>query len=295
MCTIKLCIYLSFGFSFCSLSCVKANIVLVCALFPFFPVSSRNSDGNGNPETTNDRSMPMDQPLVTVDHLVQASFVSGDGSNLEWVTWNNSLPNDAVSIYNDEFHRIDYVCKYKCEAGFYTPSMGSYCHYPNARKVSSGSPFEILVNKNNFEILEWKDGSSGSVPQNSVRTCSKGNIYVGKDKYGLGKVSTKEKHFYLPWKSKVYSYRSYQVLTTDDDIISQQVYDVRYITDESKIFQYPPETMRKTSVSNNECRSVVKTDSLSKTYQVEHKWDISVSVQSGIEMTFSRHPIHRLR
>uniref|UniRef100_A0A8C2XAA8 Natterin-4 n=2 Tax=Cyclopterus lumpus TaxID=8103 RepID=A0A8C2XAA8_CYCLU len=274
-------IYLSFGFSFCSFSGIKAIFVLV------FPVSSRNSDVKGDPEAAADRSMPTDGPPVPVAKLrlkrqVQSSFMSG--SELEWVTWNNSLPNDAVSIYNDKFDRNDYVCKYKCEAGFYTPSMGSYCQYLNE---SSGSPFEILVNKNNFEILEWKEGSSGSVPQNSVRTCSKGNIYVGKNKYGLGKVATKEKHFYLPWKGSVYSYSSYQVLTTNNDIINQQVYDVRYITDESQIFPYPPETVRKTSVSNYECRLLVKTDSLSKTYRVRHKWDISVSLKVGIEMTFT--------
>ncbi|XP_054467674.1 natterin-4-like [Anoplopoma fimbria] len=227
----------------------------------------------------------MADELLQKRPVQSSSYVSGDGSNLEWVTWNNSLPNDAVSIYNHYFYRVDYVCKYMCEAGFYTPSMGSYCHYPNGGRVSAGSPFEILVNKNNFEILEWKWDLYGSVPQNSVRTCSKGNIYVGMDKYGLGKVATREKHFYLPWKSSVYRYHSYQVLTVDKDITSQQVYDVRYITDESKIFHYPPEIMRKTSVSNYECRSVVKTDTLSKTDQVEHRWDISVSVTVGVQTT----------
>ncbi|XP_075935009.1 natterin-3-like [Anarhichas minor] len=260
-----------------------------------------NLDVNGTPEMLPDHIIVTDQSsLVSADgsnlasSLVSAdgsnlasSFLSGSGSNLEWVTWNNSLPDNAVSIYVDYFERIDYVCKYKCEAGFYTPSMGSYCHYANAKKVDAGSPFEILVNKNNFEILEWKEGSQGSVPQSSVTTCSRGNIYVGKNQHGLGQVVTEEKHLYISWKSSLFSYSSYQVLTTSEAIISQQVYNVRYITDESKFIQYPPEVMRKTSVSNYECRSVVKTDSLSKTYQVEHRWDNSDSIKAGVEMTFT--------
>ncbi|XP_068559809.1 natterin-3-like [Cebidichthys violaceus] len=258
-------------------------------------VSFINSNVNGIPEITESRSLLPHRPLLTVQSSfvsgsgsnLASSFVSADGSNLEWVTWNNSLPDYAVSIYNDYFYRIDYVCKYMCEAGFYTPSMGSYCHYANAKKVSSGSPFEILVNKDNFEILEWKDGSYGSMPQSSVRTCSSGNIYVGKNKYGLGQVVTGENNFYLPWKSSVYSYSSYQVLTTNEDIISQQVYNVRYIIDESKIIHYPPEIMRITSVRNDDCLSVVKTDSLSKTYQTEHRWDKRVSIKAGVEMTFT--------
>ncbi|XP_031726392.1 natterin-3-like [Anarrhichthys ocellatus] len=259
-------------------------------------VSFMKSDINGTPEITESRLLLPDRPLLTVAKLMQkrqvqsssfvsadgsnlaSSFLSGSGSNLEWVTWNNSLPDHAVSIYVDYFDRIDYVCKYKCEAGFYTPSMGSYCNYANAKKVDAGSP---------FEILEWKEGSQGSVPQSSVTTCSRGNIYVGKNQHGLGQVVTEEKHFYLSWKNSLFSYSSYQVLTTSEAIISQQVYNVRYITDESKFIQYPPEVMRKTSVSNYECRSVVKTDSLSKTYQVEHRWDNSDSIKAGVEMTLT--------
>ncbi len=253
-----------------------------------------NSDLNSSAEITADRLMLMDQPLLTVAKLRQkrqlqsSSIMPSDiGSNLEWVTWNNSLPNNSVSIYNGYVDRIDYVCRYKCEAGFYTPSNGPCCHYPNAKKSYCGSPFEILVNKDNFEILEWKEDSHGSVPQNSVRTCPGEDIYVGKNKYGLGKVATQDKAFYLPWKGSEYWYHSYQVLTINDNIISQQIYNVKYNTDESKILKYPPEIIQKTTISNYECRSVVKTDTLSKTYQDEHTWDITFSVTVGVTMTFT--------
>uniref|UniRef100_A0A3Q3FGS8 Uncharacterized protein n=1 Tax=Labrus bergylta TaxID=56723 RepID=A0A3Q3FGS8_9LABR len=193
---------------------------------------------------------------------------NGD-SFLEWVTWNNSLPNNSVSIYNYYVGRTDYVCKYNRHAGFYSPSKGTYCHYANAKKEYTGFPFEVLVNKDNFEILEWKCGSRGSVPKNSVRTCPGENMYVGKNKYGLGKV-IQNKAFYLPWKGYEYSYNDYQVLTISENIVRQQIDNVRYITHGSEMIKYPTEIMRVSTIKNLECHPVLRTDTLSKTYQVSN-------------------------
>ncbi|XP_053180852.1 natterin-4-like [Scomber japonicus] len=207
------------------------------------------------------------------------------GTVLEWVTWNNFLPNNSVSIDNRYVDRIDYVCKYKCNAGFYNPDMGPYCYYPSAGNTYSGSPFEVLVNKDNFEILEWKDDSYGSVPNNSVRICPGQDVYVGKDEYGLGEVITQDKYFYLPWKSTVYKYRDYQVLSINKNVVSQRIYDVKYNTNNSKIFNCPPETVQETSINNYECHPVVKTDTHPKTIEVEHRWDIGFSIEVGVETT----------
>lgn len=111
--------------------------------------------------------MTTDQPLLSVYtlrqkmHVQSSSIKSDDGSNLEWVTWNNILPNDAVSIVNNYAgNRIDYVCKYGCNSGYYTPSRGSYCFYRGTKTTD----FELLVNKDNFDILERVDDSYGHVP-----------------------------------------------------------------------------------------------------------------------------------
>ncbi|XP_070689433.1 natterin-3-like [Pempheris klunzingeri] len=252
-------------------------------------VSFTTSDLKGSPELTANRSTLTDLPPLTVAKSRQrrqvrsSSFVSDDGSNLEWVTWNNSLPKDAVSLYNSYTDRTDYVCKYMCEAGFYSPSKGPYCHYANSKKAYPGTPFEILVNKDIFEILEWKEDSYGSVPQDSVRTCAGVQVYVGKNKYGLGKVATQDEAFYLPWEDYQYYYRYYQVLTTNKNIMSQQIYDVLYNTNESKILKYPPEIMHETAISNYECHPVVKKDTLSRSYQVERRWDTTYSTKAGVK------------
>ncbi|XP_036955492.1 natterin-3-like isoform X2 [Acanthopagrus latus] len=159
---------------------------------------------------------------------------------------------------------------------------GSFIDRPFQTDETLSQRRQILVNKDNFEILEWKDGSYGSVPKNSVQTCPGEDIYVGQNKYGLGKVSTQDKCFYLPWKGSEYWYRDYQVLTINENIVSQKIYDVKYITDESKTFQYPPEIMRKTVISNNECSPVTKTDTLTQSYEEHQKWDISFSISVGV-------------
>lgn len=212
---------------------------------------------------------------------------SVDNGKLKWQTWNGFLPDRSVSIYNNYVERIDYICKYKCNSGFYNPNAGSYCHYPYGDKEYRVSQFEILVNDDNFEMVGWKEGSYGSVPPNSVRTCSSDEIYVGKNKYGLGKVHPKHTAFFLPWKGKEYWYKSYEVLTIDRDIKSEHISNVNYKINEAKILKYPPETMRISSITNSECNTVLKTVTLSKTSRVDKRWDVGSSFMFGLKKTFT--------
>ncbi|KAM6943780.1 natterin-3-like isoform 1-T1 [Lycodopsis pacificus] len=209
-------------------------------------------------------------------------------TNLEWQIFNRSLPKGAISIHNQYVGRVDYVCQFLCNAGFYSPGIDPYCHYSYKGKEYNSFlwPFQILVNKDNFEIMEWKDGSYGSVPQNSVSTCSKG-VYVGMDEYGLGKVDVKDKVFYLPWEGSEYWYNTYQVLTFSKDIYSEHLSDVKYTMDGVKPIEYPPETMRKSSVTNYQCQTVTATATISKTYQVEQRWDTSFSITVGVQTSIT--------
>ncbi|XP_056148383.1 natterin-3-like [Lampris incognitus] len=211
-----------------------------------------------------------------------SSFMFGDNINLQWLTWNGSLPNGAVAIYNGYTERTDYVCKYQCESGFYNPSLGTYCRYPYGDREYYAPEFEILANKDNFEFVEWIEDSYGSVPKYSVRTCPHVGIYVGKNKYGLGKVVPQFKAFFLPWEGDEYWYKTYQVLTINRDAYSQHISDVKYFIDEVKIFQYPPETMRISGVTNNECQPIVQTVTISKTTAVESTWNIGRSTMLGV-------------
>ncbi|XP_026198844.1 natterin-4-like [Anabas testudineus] len=229
-------------------------------------------------------------PLISLENKEKRSLsppVKIGNTNLEWQTWTGSLPDGAVSIYNDNTERTDYVCKYRCDAGFYTPEKGPNCFYSHKQKEHPASKFEILVNKENFEFLEWEDDCHGSVPQNSVKTCS-GIItaYVEKNKYGLGKVDQKQRVFLLPWK-KEHKDMCYQVLTYDTEISSEQISDVKYKINDAKINRYPLETMSKSTITNNECSEVKKTVTLSKTSEVAQSWDINFSITGGVKTSIS--------
>ncbi|XP_023199097.1 natterin-3-like [Xiphophorus maculatus] len=210
----------------------------------------------------------------------------GNTGKLQWKEWKGSPPNGSVSIQNSYAKRIDYICKVGCHSGFYNPSKGSYCHYPNKKEEHRSSSFQVLVNEDNFEILQWKEGSYGSVPQNAIRTCSSEEIYVGKNKYGLGKVDPKDKCFYLPWEGSEYWYRYYEVLThmkAEDNLIS----DVKYHTNQAKILKEPPKTLQSSTTTNQDLNPVTKTVSLTKTTTDERRWDISSSITAGVTTSIS--------
>lgn len=202
-------------------------------------------------------------------------------TNLKWVTWNGSLPNGAVAIFNGYTERTDYVCKVNCEAGFYTPSKGNFCQYPYADKEYASSKFEVLVNVDHFEFIEWIEDSYGSVPQYAIKTCPNSDIYVGKNKYGLGKVVAQHEAFFLPWEGEEYWYKNYHVLAINTDSYSQHISHVEYGIDQMELFHHPPEALQMAKVTNLECRNVEKTVKLEKTSTVEKTWDIGRETRNG--------------
>ncbi|AWP07706.1 putative natterin-3-like [Scophthalmus maximus] len=210
-----------------------------------------------------------------------SSPIFGEHVNLKWVQWNGSLPDGAVAIFNGYTERTDYVCKVNCEAGFHTPSKGGFCQYPYADKEYTSSRFEVLVNVDHFEFLQWVEDSYGSVPKYSVKTCPKSDIYVGKNKYGLGKVVTQHEAFFLPWEGDEYWYKSYQVLAINRDSYSQHISHVEYAIDQMELFHHPPEALKLAKVTNLECRNVEKTVVLEKTSTVEKTWDIGRETRNG--------------
>ncbi|XP_070819677.1 natterin-3-like [Chaetodon trifascialis] len=208
-------------------------------------------------------------------------------TNLKWITWTGSLPNGAVAIFNGYTERTDYVCKVNCESGFYTPSKGNFCLYPYGENEYASSKFEVLVNVDHFEFLEWVEESHGSVPHFAVKTCPNSDIYVGKNKYGLGKVVTQHEAFFLPWEGDEYWYKSYHVLAVNTESYSQHISHVEYGIDQMKLFHHPPEALQLAKVTNLECRNVEKTVKLEKTSTVEKNWDIGRQTRNGSVSTMT--------
>ncbi|XP_056232502.1 natterin-3-like [Seriola aureovittata] len=274
---------------------MKLPVLLLLALPALSSADSCVCEKNTEPVQVLDPSLADRVPEITGLPSVAAignisspftSFMFNQ-NKLEWQTFGSSPADGSISIYNGYVGRIDYVCKYGCEAGFYNPNMGPYCHYPYAGKEYRGSPFEILVNKDNFEFMEWKDGSYGSVPQNSVKTCADSDKYVGKNKFGLGKVHVRNEAFFLPWQGSEYWYKYYQVLTFNKEITSEDISDVKYKTDGVNIIKYPPESMQKSAITNRACQPVTETATLSKTNQEEQRWDTSFSLTLGVKTSIT--------
>lgn len=217
----------------------------------------------------------------------QSPPMFGEHTNLKWVAWDGSLPNGAVAIFNGYTERTDYVCKVNCEAGFYTPSKGGFCQYPYADREYRSSKFEVLVNVDHFEFLQWVEDSYGSVPNYAVKTCPNSDIYVGKNKYGLGKVVTQHEAFFLPWEGDEYWYKSYQVLAINRDSYSQHISHVEYAIDQMELFHHPPEALQFARVTNLECRNVEKMVKLEKTTTMEKTWDIGRETRNGSVSTMT--------
>ncbi|XP_025916863.1 natterin-3-like [Apteryx mantelli] len=140
------------------------------------------------------------------------------GSNLKWVTFTGRLPEWAVSNWNNYAKRQEYVCAVSgCDTGSYSPERGPYCYYPYGEKERSSTNFKILVNEGNRAWLEWRSASFGNAPSNAVKSCPWEDVYVGRNKYGLGKVHGRHRAFFVVTDGYESWYKYYEVLTVRRD------------------------------------------------------------------------------
>ncbi|XP_061673455.1 natterin-3-like [Syngnathoides biaculeatus] len=267
-------------------TCLVVSVILLVLCTPTLqsdpfdgqPQSSRLNEALGDvvPPLESARDPARREPTPGSSAASSADF--GEHANLKWVPWNGSLPNGAVAIFNGYAQRTDYVCKVRCEAGFFTRDT---CRYPYADKEYVSDVFDLLVNVDQFEFLEWAEDSYGSVPSLAVRTCQGVDIFVGKNQYGLGKVVSQHEAFFLPWEGDEYWYKNYQVLRLNPDVYSQHISHVEYAVDQMELFHHPPETLQQAKVTNLECHAVRKTVTLEKTSTSEKTWDTGRETRNG--------------
>ncbi|KAF7239748.1 Natterin-3 [Varanus komodoensis] len=208
-------------------------------------------------------------------------------TTLGWIWFQGSAPSGAVPFWNAYGNRWEYPCMVAgCSAGYYSPSYGPYCFYPYGNKEYNTSKFWMLVNGHHFESLGWKADSYGGVPSNSINTCAGVRLYVGKNKYGLGKVDSKNKAFFLGYQGKEYWYKYYDVLTINKDYRSQRISNVSYMIEQGT---YSTESMLIVSskVSNNECTSVKKSTTLSGTVSSERHWDVGIALSRSVNTSMT--------
>ncbi|XP_073466852.1 natterin-4-like isoform X2 [Aquarana catesbeiana] len=204
--------------------------------------------------------------------------------NLKWIDWTGSVPSGAVYINNPFTGRIEYICSVSnCATGFYTSAKGSFCYFTNVGQEFRTSTFKILVNEQNFEILEWQRQSQGSVASNAVQRCQE--IYVGKNEYGLGKVINGR--LSVPYNGYEYLYDTYEILRLYPDYHSQTITSLSYDTYKIIYDEDYNVILASKLVMNRGCNTLSTTVSLSESTQVTKYWDIGRSTNKGVTTALS--------
>ncbi|XP_077370555.1 natterin-3-like [Festucalex cinctus] len=202
-------------------------------------------------------------------------------ANLEWKRWDGSLPDNAVSIDNSYTSRVEYICKVDCHAGVYIPKAGNeVCKYPDRSAAYTNSEFELLVNIDDVEALEWKRVSHGLVAPNSIQTCANKFSYVGKNRYGLGEVDVSQKVFNLPWKGSVWTYPDYEVLVMNKDVKEEHLMDINYETADITPSTKVPQEVKRESIPNWSCQPFKGKVALAGSFKSfkSFKWEINFRV-----------------
>ncbi|NXV53610.1 NATT4 protein, partial [Uria aalge] len=126
---------------------------------------------------------------------------------------------------------LEYVCsteKSGCNTGAYVPARGPFCFFPLGAREQSTGDFKVLVNAGGFEALDWVDESFGSVPENAVEGCPAVDVFVGRNRYGLGKVSRGHRALFVVVDGEEIWYKWYQVLAVKKGPANVTIADVRY-------------------------------------------------------------------
>ncbi|KAL2084122.1 hypothetical protein ACEWY4_019640 [Coilia grayii] len=220
--------------------------------------------------------------------LVENIDLGDSQTSLQWVTFRD--PSHLQMAYKTEVDGEEhYVCRPTnlCLLGFFDPLEGYVCIYSLAKQVRTAKDFQVLVNKGNFELLEWIANSYGKVPKYSINSCT--SNFVGKNRYGLGNVDTVAKAFYLPWISDKteYWYSYYEVLTVVHEPYDQHLSEVSYFSEKVNITKHPPHTLKRSRVTNNHDKEVTQSVSLKETTETTSAWETGISTTLSLSTTIS--------
>ncbi|XP_062395147.1 natterin-3-like [Sardina pilchardus] len=212
--------------------------------------------------------------------------ISHSETTLLWVPFRDTTDLEVgYKVKIKDFEQ--YVCRPTLLrlSGYLQLSDGYFCIYALGGHVYTTVDFELLVNTDDFELLEWIPGEYGSVPAYSIKSST--SNFVGRNKYGLGNVNTDKKAFYLPWiaDKKEYQYSSYEVLTVVHEPYNQHLSQVFYFSEKANITRHHPHTLKKSRVTNNHNQQVTKTVRLAESTETVNTWEIGFSV--SLSMSYS--------
>lgn len=230
---------------------------------------------------------PMGRKLLQHPASSRNAFQIAQGKELpSWLSWEpfrvELLPN-SVSNWNAYINMTEYVCLPKawtCSVGSYVPNHGPYCSY-SLGGAQKSFEFNLLVNKGKLEALRWVDDSFGDIPENAVESCESFDIYVGRNRYGLGKVSKEHRALFVVVDGEEIWFKWYQVLTVktgpSNITISSVVYNLSAVMEHSEDV-----AIRKTEVKNEGCRGMKPDVTLEEAIEVEQDWELDHEIFRNI-------------
>ncbi|NXS98345.1 NATT3 protein, partial [Jacana jacana] len=125
----------------------------------------------------------------------------------------------------------EYVCSTTmlgCDTGAYVPARGPFCFFPLNEREEKAKDFKVLVNVGSFEALDWVGGSFGSVPKDAVEGCPSIDVFVGRNRYGLGKVVKRHRALFVVVDRQEVWYKWYQVLVVKKGPANVTISDLLY-------------------------------------------------------------------
>ncbi|NWV82164.1 NATT3 protein, partial [Dasyornis broadbenti] len=115
-----------------------------------------------------------------------------------------------------------------CNLGSFAPERGPFCAFPWAERERRSPDFQLLVNPGGFEALDWEDSSFGSVPGGAVRGCPRSELFVGRSRDGLGKISREQQALFVAVAGEEIWYKWYQALVVRQGFSRFSIGNVSY-------------------------------------------------------------------
>ncbi|XP_072216784.1 natterin-3-like [Excalfactoria chinensis] len=227
---------------------------------------------------------PMGRKLLHAP--IWAAVRRAQGSALpSWLSWepfSGHVPPDAVSNWNAYINTTEYIClptSGHCSVGSYVPHLGPYCSFPYAGSGVKSFQFNLLVNKGRLEALRWVDDSFGDVPDNAVESCESMDVYVGRNRYGVGKISKEQRALFVVLDGKEIWFKWYQALTVKTGPANVTISSVTYnLSSDSSSEPNEEVTIKKMEVKNEGCRGMRVNVSLEEAVEVEQDWELEQEI-----------------
>ncbi|XP_073673522.1 natterin-3 [Garra rufa] len=177
---------------------------------------------------------------------------------LEWteIKQHSDVPKDAVTLFDKKFKQTYYAARFEdCKPCFYKKDDKTCWEFVSEGEYKLGgtvrnAKISFLVNKDDFELLDWKKSSYGGIPPLAVETCN--GYFFARDDLGLGYLT---ENSLMTLGGKKVNTAENEVLTLNHDIKGQHLTIIKYDTERAETSENA-QTLKHFTASNKNCDPV---------------------------------------